>query len=311
MKFDKKAIKFKDGFGTIEVGSWRKFTDFIDDNDNYLRGYIFRGQPRSSFKLEPTFLRSYKGRPAKYHESLRKQLRRFRLNLRGRISLTDREAVSENEIWALGQHNGLATPLLDWTASPLAAAFFAFAELRSFRMPKERRTVFALNARKVNRAFYDKVQEYFDNNKDDRLEQFSEYVEDDRSDGQGFPERVVERLYPVDPETYMECRLAVEGAELEVPRIISPLSGENKRLVNQRGLFTKYGVQESLEEWVKRHCAGKNEPVLLKVNLPESDQDEALSLLDAANINYLSLFPDIYGAAHYANSKMAAKSKTK
>jgi hypothetical protein len=178
-------------------------------------------------------------------------------------------------------------------------------------MPEESRTVFALHARKVNRAFYDKVQEYFDNNKDDRLEQFLEYVEDDRSDGQGFPERVVERLYPVDSDTYSECRLAVEGAELEVPRIISPLSGENKRLVNQRGLFTKYGVQEPLEEWVKRHCAGKNEPVLLKVNLPESDRDEALSLLDAANINYLSLFPDIYGAAHYANSKIPANSRTK
>jgi hypothetical protein len=306
MKFDKKDIEFKDGFGTVEVGSWRKFTDFINDNSKHLKGYIFRGQPQSSFKLEPTFLRSYKGRPKKYHESLRRQLRRFRLNLRGRISLTDREAGSENEIWALGQHNGLATPLLDWTASPLAAAFFAFVERRPNPMPKERRTVFALHARKVNRAFYNKVQEYFDDNKDDRLEQFTEYVEDDWSDGQGFPERVVERLYPVDSDTYMECCLAVGEAELKVPRIISPLSGENKRLVNQRGLFTKYGVQEPLEEWVQRHCAGKNEPILLKVNLPESQRDEALRLLDAANINYLSLFPDIYGAAHYANSKMPA-----
>ena len=123
MKFDKNDIQFKDGFGTIEVANWRIFADFVDDNNKHLKGYIFRGQPRSSFKLEPTFLRSYKERPAKYHESLRSRLRRFRLNIRGRLSLTDREAISENEIWALGQHNGLATPLLDWTASPWSPHF--------------------------------------------------------------------------------------------------------------------------------------------------------------------------------------------
>ena len=90
-------------------------------------------------------------------------------------------------------------------------------------MPKERRTVFALNARKVNRAFYDKVQEYFDNNKDDRLEQFSQNMsEDDRSDGQGFPERVVERLYPVHLKPTWSVAWRSKEQKLEVPRIISP-----------------------------------------------------------------------------------------
>jgi hypothetical protein len=39
--------------------------------------------------------------------------------------------VDEEEIWALGQHHGVATKMLDWTESRYVAAFFAFASLRA------------------------------------------------------------------------------------------------------------------------------------------------------------------------------------
>jgi FRG domain-containing protein len=112
-------IAFKNGNATQPM-SWTAFMEFVHESDN-LKGYIFRGHERASWRLTSTLYREFDKRNLIPPDSklVNKQLRWFRLCIRGRIALQEREASSANEIWAIGQHHGLATPLLDWTASPL------------------------------------------------------------------------------------------------------------------------------------------------------------------------------------------------
>ena len=183
MKLDAQEIPFTNGVAVVALKTWGDFPNFVQENEN-LKGYIFRGHARASFKLAPTLLRLFERRHpgAPDAKDINGQLDRFRLHLRGRVHLTDREAASSSELWAIGQHHGLATILLDWTASPFVAAFFAFIDDRSIVVPenlddeelrhrlaalaKERdepRSVVALNAKRLNDVFFREVEKNLKN----------------------------------------------------------------------------------------------------------------------------------------------------
>ena len=89
----------------------------------------------------------------------------------------------------------------------------------------------------------------------------------------------------------------------DITEIFSPQQDENPRLVSQGGLFSRCTAGKPAEEWVAQHWAGNTKiGVIMKILVPDSGRLECLRTLNKMNINYLSLFPDLYGASHHANT---------
>lgn len=125
-----------DGASTFRLHSWSQFFDFLeaevfDPAGARKRSYIWRGQRRSDWSLSTTLDRQLESLGLSelaldaLEQESKKHLERFKYAARGRRGSVP-AILSENEWWALGQHFGLATPLLDWTRAPFAALYFAY-----------------------------------------------------------------------------------------------------------------------------------------------------------------------------------------
>lgn len=87
----------------------------------------FRGHGSNEFPLATTLQRAGRNRLERYCvETLQKFHRHAEAALNMRIDLNDGDDYAM--LLGLAQHFGLPTPLLDWTASPYIAAFFAFSD---------------------------------------------------------------------------------------------------------------------------------------------------------------------------------------
>jgi hypothetical protein len=124
------AIRF------LSYRSWRELKrDLLNElfEDGIFRPgrYLFRGMGSAEWKLEPTFDRrfGYLGPDQRLRvwADLIEQWRRG-CEEHGYTHEAAQNEVAQNEValWALGQHHGLPTRLLDWSTSPYIAAFFAF-----------------------------------------------------------------------------------------------------------------------------------------------------------------------------------------
>ncbi|EGU0168823.1 FRG domain-containing protein [Vibrio parahaemolyticus] len=232
----------------VRCESWNAFIDFIHSENavNLSDAYCFRGHASENWQLKSTLKRSLELNSASYLPSAEKDIldsfKNYCLGRRGH----NPAQLTENEWWALGQHFGLKTPLLDWTESPYVAAYFAFN---------------------------------------------TEYHE---------TENVAVWMLAKNINTYPEISRLAPNHHLDFLR---PYLDENARLLNQRGLFVRTPEMMCVSDWIAQfHQSGHI--ALAKVLIPAVEKKRVLSSLDKMNINHLTLFPDLMGAAEYANFKL-------
>lgn len=251
----------KAGFTIATLSSWKYFSDYVKQILLTHNQFIYRGQLADNWKLESTLDRALRGTIIRERDNKRKQhLNNIRYAARGRRGPNPREIKQENEWWAIGQHNGLDTPLLDWTESPFVALFFAFSEAN------------------ISESDY----------------------------------RVVWCLYPEGVENKsaeIKKRIGIASrGHAPIIEFVRPLSDENVRLVSQRGLFVRGPDGQPIEQWIQKHFKGDDEYThLLKVRIPNAGRLDCLRFLNRMNINYLSLFPDLFGASQHCNMDLQIK----
>jgi hypothetical protein len=272
-------LEIRDGFGQIRVLKWRYFVEYINQRMLNYDTCIWRGQRCDNWSLKSTLDRLIekaglpKNKQQKFGNS---HLERFQYASRGRRGPHPAPPIeNENEWWAIGQHHGLASPLLDWTASPFVAAYFAFIGTGADQT--KYRAIYALHKPSVEK----KVRQLLNLKQAEREEK--------------------------QRETSVKSRNALAVKPLDSPirpevEFFRPRSDENQRLVNQSGLFTRAPDAMSLEEWVQKNFIGESTGyTLMKLLIPNGDREECLRMLNRMNINHLTLFPDLFGASKFCN----------
>lgn len=266
------------GYTKLVLNSWKDFLDYVYEDMLDFETYVWRGQRCDNWKLEPTISRLKRTATVprtQEHDFQKEQLESFKLAARGRRGPSPPQLSDENDWWALGQHHGLATPLLDWSTSPFVAAFFAFSEL--MRPQTKYRAIFALHQPTIES--WAGIKKARENRK--RIEQRKSAA----------PGGLLSLAAHIDAE--------------EEITFLRPLSDENHRLVNQGGLFTRSRTDKCIEDWVEENHPTQEDDdggmILIKILIPNTERDKCLRTLNRMNINPLSLFPDLSGASQYCN----------
>ena len=252
---------------TIECSSWKIFLSKSEDLSDC---FIWRGHREHNWDLKPTLYRNIP-EPERIEDAeladnlVEKQLKHFQYACRGRLKTAPPAIDEKDNWWALGQHYGLQTPLLDWTYSPYAALFFAFEDQLG---ESGKRSVIALNK--------------------SAIELKNESLEEEQ-----------ERLSFIEPLVFDNPRLVSQGGLFtKTPAGL----GIEEWIREFYPPFSEISQEPDVKESpTEQHSKKDTTPVLYNFYIRDTNRPSCLKALNRMNINHLSLFPDIYGASHHSN----------
>jgi FRG domain len=152
----------KQGIAHVDIATYSEFTKYVTSLGG---AYVFRGQACDWWELRPSlsrfFSESDSGVTLLDAYSLTKKL--FACFREGLCKWVDEvpflkgcdpSKLDDMDLWTIGQHYGLPTPILDWTEDAYRAAFFAFQK-RTCREDQTYpwRAVWAAERELINRSF--------------------------------------------------------------------------------------------------------------------------------------------------------------
>jgi FRG domain len=238
--------------------------------------WVFRGQKRASWGLAPSIERL--GADTLIDQARHEELlgRAFRRCAHHYLASPPHEE-DELEWLALMQHHGAPTRLLDWTKSPLVAAFFAVADAE----PDQPSAIWAIDASSLKVAAVSVIRD---------VHPGIEVLPETRLGARG---------------TFAEIFMERDGRHVPAVAPVEPLRA-NERSTIQQGLFLCPGTlslpfEVSLKHTLQRsrHAQGlgPHEDDLHKLVVGPRIRNELLLRLHQMNIGYATLFPGLDGFA--------------
>ncbi|WP_209316423.1 FRG domain-containing protein [Halomonas salinarum] len=265
--FEILSDEFSGRIPATKIEGWKDFVELLESPffDALGTEWVFRGHRRFDWSMTPTLGRLTDDGIVT-EELASQQLGLFRKAIRGRTtdhSLLE-DGVDDDELWSIGQHHGLMTPLLDWTYSPYVALFFAFSkENRKDEKENSYRAVYALNKTFVSNDEFCPDIRVFEPRKDDHGRLVSQAG-----------------LFTFSPfDSTIENKLAEVLWSEEFP--IDALKDADES--EEASILARY---------------------ICKIYIKNEGQKECLRHLRRMNVHHASLFPDLIGAADYCNTYM-------